>query len=302
MADHPNVGYYSDKHSDIYHYNTPHAMPGQSPTVNRCRPIADDWQGWYAEGMDEPTSTPNLTVPPWQRHRWLPFVLPFAIYVVITTMEPSPANQGFARTYSLLYCAKIAVTLAAMVQMWGGYRQFPFHVSPLALLVGAVGGPLWIGLCSLNVEHAYLAPALKAIGLGSLAGGDRPGFNPFDVQYALPVGIAWTFLAIRFLGLALVVPVIEEFFLRGFLMRFVMERDWWDVPFGKVSAAAVVVGTAFPLLTHPEWLAVAVWFSMITWLMVRTRNIWDCVAAHALTNLVLGLYVVWQGGAAWRLL
>lgn len=101
---------------------------------------------------------------------------------------------------------------------------------------------------------------------------------------------------VRFIGLALVVPVIEEFFIRGFLMRFVMARDWWKVPFGQVTMTAVVVGTVFPMLSHPaELLAAAVWFSMVTWLMVRTRNIWDCVAAHMVTNFLLGVYVVTTG-------
>ena len=105
----------------------------------------------------------------------------------------------------------------------------------------------------------------------------------------------------RFFGLVAVVPILEEFFLRGFLMRFVMERDWWEVPFGKASVFAIVLGTAVPMMTHPgELLAAAVWFSMITWLMLRTRNIWDCVAAHALTNLILGIYVVSSG--TWRLM
>ena len=105
--------------------------------------------------------------------------------------------------------------------------------------------------------------------------------------------MAWTFLAVRFFGLVAVVPVIEEFFLRGFVMRFVVDRDWWDVPFGKVNRLAVVLGTAVPMLMHPgELLAALVWFSMITWLMLRTRNIWDCVVAHAITNLMLGIYVV----------
>jgi hypothetical protein len=34
--------------------------------------------------------------------------------------------------------------------------------------------------------------------------------------------------------------------------------------------------------------------------MLRTRNIWDCVAAHALTNLVLGCYVLASND--WRLM
>jgi len=29
--------------------------------------------------------------------------------------------------------------------------------------------------------------------------------------------------------------------------------------------------------------------------MIRTRNVWDCVAAHAITNAILGIYVVAYG-------
>jgi membrane protease YdiL (CAAX protease family) len=39
---------------------------------------------------------------------------------------------------------------------------------------------------------------------------------------------------------------------------------------------------------------------MVTWLMVKTRNIWDCVVAHAVTNLLLGVYVVATG--QWQLM
>jgi hypothetical protein len=48
-----------------------------------------------------------------------------------------------------------------------------------------------------------------------------------------------------------------------------------------------------------EIFAAAAWFSLVTWLMIRTRNIWDCVAAHAVTNFLLGVYVVTQG--QWQL-
>lgn len=125
--------------------------------------------------------------------------------------------------------------------------------------------------------------------------GKRSAFDPLAQLKDRPAW-AYTFLAIRLVGLALVVPVIEEFFLRGFVMRFVVEADWWKVPFGTANRLAIVVGTAVPVLMHPqEALAAAVWFSAITWLMLRTRNIWDCVAAHAVTNLLLGVYVVASG-------
>ena len=122
--------------------------------------------------------------------------------------------------------------------------------------------------------------------------GERPAFNPLAELAATPAW-AYTFLAIRFLGLALIVPIIEEFFLRGCVMRYVVSEKFWEVPFGQVTPFAVVVGTAVPMLMHPgELLAAFVWFSLVTCLMIRTKNIWDCVAAHAVTNLLLGIYVV----------
>jgi CAAX prenyl protease-like protein len=184
-----------------------------------------------------------------------------------------------------------------------GYREFPFRISPLAVGVGVVGVVLWVGICRLDVEHRWLQPVLEKVGLGGFIGaGDRAGFNPLEQLKSQPLW-AWTFLVIRFTGLALVVPIIEEFFLRGFVMRFVMEKDWWKTPFGTVNRLAIILGTAVPMLMHPgELLAAAVWFSLVTWLMLRTKNIWDCVIAHAVTNFLLGVYVVWMGGEAWRLM
>jgi hypothetical protein len=244
-----------------------------------------------------------------QQRPWVTFLLPFLVYMIAGAFDPTPDAPGgkaigLAIPYSAypwLYAGKIALTVAAALFVLPGYRQFPLRLTPLAIVVGVVGGPLWIGLCSLNCEHAYLLPLLERCGLGSLIGGaERPAFNPFE-QLAGQPAWAWSFMAVRFLGLVAVVPLVEEFFLRGFLMRFLMERDWWKAPFGKADRAAIFVGTAVPMLMHPgELLAAAVWFSMITWLMLRTRNIWDCVAAHALTNLILGVYVVLSG--AWRLM
>lgn len=236
------------------------------------------------------------------------FLLPFLVFMLVGALEPTaekPGGEAIGLSipysyYPWLYAAKIALTIAAAVFVLPGYRGFPLKLSPTAIVVGLLGAPLWIGLCLLNWEQLYISPFLDQLGAGWLIGaGERSAFNPFE-QFQQPVW-AWTFLIVRFFGLVAVVPLIEEFFLRGFLMRFVMERDWWEVPFGKAGALAIVLGTAVPMMMHPgELLAAAVWFSMITWLMLRTRNIWDCVAAHALTNLILGIYVVATG--TWRLM
>ena len=255
----------------------------------------------------------NYTMNDWrktllERQHWMTYLLPFLVFMLAGSLEPTSQNKpgggaiGLAIPYAYypwVYAAKIALTAAAVIFVMPGYRAFPWRLTGWGIVAGLVGGPLWIGLALLDWEHTYLAPLLNQIGAGRLVGGERAAYNPFEQLPGHPAW-AWTFLAVRFIGLVALVPIIEEFFLRGWLMRFVMEREWWKVPFGKASALAIVLGTVMPMLSHPELLAAAVWFSMITWLMLRTRNIWDCVAAHVLTNLIMGIYAVATG--TWQLM
>ena len=243
-----------------------------------------------------------------ERHRWLVFVLPFAVYMLAGAVEPSHGESGGNflglsipySAYPLIYTLKIGLTLAAMALVLPGYRQFRRPPGMLAVIIGAVGIVVWVGGCKLSDVCGLtdlLTVALTKLHMYA----PRPAYDPLTELAAVPAW-AWTFLGIRFFGLVAVVPIIEEFFLRGFLMRVVMEADWWKVPFGQASRAAVIVALAWPLLTHQpgEYLAGIAWFGMVTWLMVRTRNPWDCVVAHAVTNLLLGIYVmVWHNWALW---
>ena len=239
-----------------------------------------------------------------EKHRWVVFILPILVFLLVGSFEPKPAAPGSSggwltipyQHYPIVYSVKIALTLAAILFVLPGYRDFPFRVSPLAVLVGLIGVVVWVGICSLEPERRLLVP----LGLDWFAElGGRSAFNPFEQLDT--AAWAWGFLAIRFFGLALVIAVAEEFFLRGFVMRFVMQADWWAVPFGKVNATAVLVGIAVPMLMHPaELFAAAAWFGLVTWLMVRTKSIWDCVVAHGITNVLLGVYVVFSG--RWQLM
>jgi CAAX protease family protein len=253
-----------------------------------------------------------------QKHRWLTFVLPFAVFMAVGALEPKPdvsaepdspvaaAADGDAgassswipyRCYPAVYTLKIVLTVAAILFVLPGYREFPLRLSPWSVAVGVVGVVVWVVICRLDLERTLLEP----LGLGSFVSmGQRSAFDPFEQPWGNPAA-AWVFLGVRLFGLAVVVAVIEEFFLRAFVMRFVMAANWWEIPFGQVSLLAVVVGTAIPMLSHPaELLAAAAWFSMVTVLMVKTRNIWDCVVAHGVTNFLLGVYVVLSG--EWQLL
>ncbi|MEO1495853.1 MAG: CAAX prenyl protease-related protein [Planctomycetota bacterium] len=242
-----------------------------------------------------------------------PYVLPMGVYLVLSSFEPSAPTPGLPQepnslglTYSdypLVYSVKLAIVAVVLWLCSAAWRQWPLRVSPLAVGVGAVGVVAWIACCKLNLEGqltSALGPDHWAMGvLGLLGlGMERPAFNPFDQLGGTPL-FQNSFLVVRFIGLALLVPVFEELLLRGWLVRNIVSPNFWRVEFGRVTTQAAIIATAFPMLYHPEKLASLVWFTLVTWLMVRTKNYWDCVAAHAVTNLLLGLYVVNTG--SWEL-
>jgi uncharacterized protein len=244
---------------------------------------------------------------PLRTNPWLICLLPFVIFMLVGSLEPTPPTaEGAAppkpwldlgieyRHYPLIYTAKIALTIAAMLFVWPGYRTYTRRLSFLGLAIGIIGAAAWIALSTWQRNWMPLLADKTGIEWFKTLG-QRSAFNPLVELRAEPA-LAYAFLAVRLIGLAIVVPIIEEFFLRGFLMRFVMAERWWEVPFGNVTRLAVIVGTGVPILMHPqEAVAALVWFSAVTWLMTRTRSIGDCILAHAFTNLLLGIYVISTG-------
>ena len=278
------------------------------------------------ETADHQASTATAAGSTWKalmtRHPWIPLVLPLAVFMLVGSLEPTPSperldpatadawdlefgrDRGFWATlipysaYPWIYTLKIIATCLAIALVWPVYRTFPCRLSWLSVVVGVVGVVAWIGLCHLQLERRLLTP----LGLDAWLGlGQRSAFNPLE-HLNTSLWQAYAFLAVRLIGLAVIVPIIEEFFLRGFVMRFAMAdatEPWWKIPIGNIDRTSLVVGSLIPMLMHPgELLAALVWFNMVTWLMVKTRSIWNCVIAHAVTNLLLGIYVVawdqWQ--------
>ena len=220
----------------------------------------------------------------------LPFVLPLVVFLLIASRYPDFASEEepgaiLASTYWYVGMIALQVVLAAglLVYFRKIYLQhFPFRISLLSVAVGGVGVAIWIGICSLKLEPRVLG----------LLGFDfsRPSFDPFTLEDS---GVRTAFLFFRILLLAVIVPLIEELFLRGWFVRWVEDPEWENLSLRGLSWKALLAASAYGVLTHPtEAIAAFVWFGLISWLMNRTGNLWDCVVAHAVTNLLLGVYVL----------
>ena len=113
-------------------------------------------------------------------------------------------------------------------------------------------------------------------------------FVPVDAQGRLDVPL----IAVRWIGAALPVPVMEELFWRSLLMRWLHDGPFTAVDPRRVGLRAMALSTLAFMLAHMLWLAAIVAGLAYAWLYRRTGKLWTAVIAHAVTNGALGAWVV----------
>jgi CAAX prenyl protease-like protein len=102
-------------------------------------------------------------------------------------------------------------------------------------------------------------------------------------------------IAVRLIGAAVVVPVMEELFWRSFLMRYLINPDFRSVPMGAFSWLSFMgVAILFGLEHHRVVVGIAVGL-LYNLLLIHQKNLKGVILAHGVTNLGLGIYVLITG-------
>jgi CAAX prenyl protease-like protein len=231
------------------------------------------------------TTTTTATTPPDPTRALVPYVVPMFGYLVLTTLEGYlPAGAGGRPSplwYPLGYAAKVAIVAGLMWACRSTWRDLSPRPTLGALLLAVALGLLvivaWVGL-----DGYYPKFSLT---------GTRSSFDP----NVLSPPARWAFIAVRLVGLVVLVPVFEELFWRSCLMRWLIDDDFTRVPIGRVTPLAAGVTSVMFGLVHPEWLPAVLTGLAWAWLLHHTRSLSACVVSHATANLALGLYVLATG-------
>jgi uncharacterized protein len=209
----------------------------------------------------------------------VPYTAPFAVFLALLILHTFHPLPDFADQ---------AVGLAAMtLVLWlAARRVLDFRVlrwAPTAL-VGAGIFILWIGpdLLFPDYRHSVLFEnGVLGTARASLSEGARR--DP-------------AVLAMRVIRSVVIVPIVEELFWRGWLMRCLIDADFRRVPLGAYTTMSFwAVAVLFAAEHGPYWdvgLAAGIIFNV--W-MIRTKSLGDLILAHAVTNACLSAYVVAAG-------
>jgi hypothetical protein len=104
------------------------------------------------------------------------------------------------------------------------------------------------------------------------------------------------FVLLRVASSVGLVSVVEELFWRGWLMRWLIHNDFLKVPLGTYAPTAFwIVAVLFAYEHGPYWEVGLAAGIVYNWWIVHTRNLADCMLAHAVTNGLLAVYVLTMG-------
>ncbi|MCW5559136.1 MAG: CAAX prenyl protease-related protein [Verrucomicrobiae bacterium] len=213
-------------------------------------------------------------------------VAPFAIFLVLTSLQ---GQFGEASRY-WLYLAK---TLLGAWMIWvfrDRIAECRWAFRWEAVAVGVAVFALWVGL---EGRYPSLGSLAARLGFGEASDSPAPPWNP-HAQFGHGSALAWIFILTRLAGSTLVVPPLEEIFYRSFAYRFIADKDWQALPLRHWSLLAFAVTSVAFGLVHREWLPGILCGMAYQGLVLQKNRLGDAMTAHGITNLLLGLWVVWK--------
>jgi len=204
-------------------------------------------------------------------------VVPFVLFLLLTFGQGQfgPASAFW------FYLAKTVVGLWLLVEMWPLVPEMRWAMSWEAVAVGLGVLVLWIGMDYYYPKFGFSKTAVA-------------NANP-NLVFGPGTPLALFFLGVHLFGMTVVVPPLEEVFYRSFLYRYIARVNFLEVPLNQFLplpffATAVMFG-----FEHSQWLAGILCGLAYQWLVLRKNRLGDAITAHAITNLLLGTWVIWRG-------
>jgi uncharacterized protein len=224
-------------------------------------------------------------------------IAPFAIFLGLTFCQGQFGEAG--RYWFYLIKTVIGAWLVWSLRLAIG--EMKWALSWAALAAGVAVFALWVGLDrlypSLDELLRKACPLLDRVGLKAWCpppGGAPPAWNPHQ-QFGANSSLAWFFITVRLAGSSIVVPPLEEVFYRSFLYRYVTTPEFEKIRLGVFRWTPFLVTSGIFGLSHREWLAGILCGFTYQGLVCWKKRLGDAMTAHAITNFLLGVWVVWKG-------
>lgn len=213
-----------------------------------------------------------------QQRATLAFVAPFVAFVTAMSLE-----RVFSLPAGVYYPLRLALVMSLLLLVSRPFVPLRPSRVTASVAIGAIVFAVWIGPDLLfNYRSSWLFE-------NWLTGPAKSSIPPELRQNVF-------FAALRVFSCTLAVPLAEELFWRGWLVRWLVDKDFRKVPYRLyVPFAFWMVAVLFASEHGPYWEVGLVAGVVYNWWLIKTGNLADCVVAHSVTNGLLSVYVLATG-------
>lgn len=203
-------------------------------------------------------------------------VIPFIFYIIVMILSSFLAEMKIDVRW--IYAIRVGGTALILYFLRSQYIELVPQIKMslshliLAMLTGVMVFILWV-----NLDQQWMT-------LGKAVGYD-PRTSTGSLNYPM--------IAIRLAGATLVVPLMEELFWRSFLMRWIDGVKFMTISPSNISIRAIFLSSLLFAGEHTLWFAGLIAGLAYAWLYHKTQNLWTSIIAHAVTNGLLGTWVVY---------
>jgi hypothetical protein len=216
------------------------------------------------------------------------YIAPFMSFLVLMALGGwiFPGKQGVPWSYALRTFGALAVALA----FWKYWPPLGKMHLPSAVFFGLLTTAMWVGVHKVFAAQPWYENT-QVLGRDASPEDHYNPYEQFDAAWAL-----WLFLILRIGGASIVVPIVEEIFWRGWVLRVLIDYWKWErVPLGMYTLRSFVICSLASALEHPMWevgiLCWAVWNLLFYW----KKSLLFMMIMHGVTNFALYTYVVYAG-------
>jgi len=239
--------------------------------------MAFDTQGFLESANDAPAH---------EGHGWWPYLVPYAVFVVVTTFAPRLPDVLDPVVLALKPALVLGLVYWYRVQR--AYPEWQGQGARIGVAGGAMDIAVGLALTVVWVAPYYLIPSIRP----------EPG-EVFDPAMAGDTLVPIV-LALRLFGYAIVTPIFEELFIRSFVMRMADAwevEDFRDLSIARYSLRSMIVTVIVFTMGHVPWefwVCVPWVFLSNLWFYYR-KSLSAIMLLHGTTNAALLALAIWGG-------
>jgi exosortase E/protease (VPEID-CTERM system) len=195
--------------------------------------------------------------------------VPFLVMLAATLI-----SSAFSTDFPWLYPLRIIACVGVMMLLWKYFDLQADWPRLFPVLGGIVVFLLWIAVVSPDTE------ADKKFSL---------------TLFAVPVLWSSAWIALRFCGSVLVVPIAEELAFRGYVPVLLANIGGNKHGLTTLHWVPFVLSSLLFGVLHSAWIAGTISGAVYYLIKQRSGRLWDSIVAHMTTNLLLSVYVFLYG-------